>query len=397
MDAAVGSLPEIEITQRAARRVRAGHVWVYRSDVKKKPRLRAGEVVHVVARHRSGGTNHLGTAFFSPDSLITLRLITRDRTEPDADFWRSRIQRAGDLRSGWLGDDTAVRLIFSEADEFPGLIVDRYDDVLVMQTLCAGTERLKDLLVGLLRDLYSPRAIVERNDSSVRRLEGLDEATGVLFGKLDGPVEIREGGLRMLADPLSGQKTGYYLDQRENRIRSASYARGRCLDVFSYQGGFGLHLKKGGAAEVTLVDQSRRALEAAEAAARLNRLEVRTRTANAFDFLKSQQAEKEEYDLVVLDPPAFAKNRDAVPQAVRGYKEINLRALRILAAGGILITSSCSYHMLPEHFEEVLQDAAHDAGRTVQVLERRSQSRDHPERLGFPESRYLKCYILRAL
>ncbi len=390
-------IPEIEITQRAARRIRAGHVWVYRSDVKNKHRATAGDVVHVIVRHRSGGTNLLGTAFFSPQSLITLRFITRDRVEPDADFWRARIQRACDLRSEWIGGDTAVRLVFAEADELPGLIVDRYDDVLVMQTLCAGSDRLKDLFVDLLKDLFSPRAIVERNDSSTRKLEGLDEATGVLFGKLDGPVEIEEGGLRMLADPLAGQKTGYYLDQRENRVRSESYARGRCLDVFCYQGGFGLHLKKGGAREVTLVDQSRRALEAAEAASRLNKLEVRTQVANAFDFLKSRQAEKERYDVVVLDPPAFAKNRDSVSRAMRGYKEINLRGMRILNAGGILISSSCSYHMRPEHFEAVLLDAARDAGRVVQVLERRSQPRDHPERLGFPESRYLKCYILRVL
>jgi len=390
-------IPEIEITQRAARRIRAGHVWVYRSDVKKKHQAAAGDVVHVIVRHRSGGTNLVGTAFFNPHSLITLRFITRNRVEPDQDFWRARIQRASDLRSEWIGADTAVRLIFSEADEFPGLIVDKYDDVLVIQTLCAGTDRLKDLLVSLLKDLFSPRAIVERNDSGARKLEGLDEVTGVLSGKLDGPVEIEEGGLRMLADPLSGQKTGYYLDQRENRVRSEAYARGRCLDVFSYQGGFGLHLKKGGAREVTLVDQSQRALEAAEAAARLNKLQVRIQVANAFDFLKSQQVNKERYDVVVLDPPAFAKNRGAVPKGVRGYKDINLRGMRILNEGGILITSSCSYHMLPEHFEEVLLDASRDAGRTVQVLERRSQSYDHPERLGFPESRYLKCYILRVL
>jgi 23S rRNA (cytosine1962-C5)-methyltransferase len=397
MDTAVAAIPEIEITQRAARRIRAGHVWVYRSDVKKKHRAEAGDVVHVVVRHRSGGTNRLGTAFFNPKSLITLRFISRERVEPDPGFWRARIQRAADLRSRWAGEDTAVRLVFSEADEFPGLIVDRYDDVLVIQTLCAGTERLKDLFVELLKDLYSPRAIVERNDSGSRKMEGLELETGVLAGRLDGPVEIHEGGLRMLSDPLSGQKTGYYLDQRENRVRSGYYAQGRCLDVFSYQGGFGLHLKKGGAEEVTLVDQSARALETAEAAARLNRLEVRTLAANAFDFLKSQQTKKESYDVVVLDPPAFAKNRNAVPQAVRGYKEINLRAMRILNPGGILISSSCSYHMLPDHFEEVLGKAARDAGRTVQVLERRSQSRDHPERLGFPESRYLKCYILRVL
>lgn len=397
MDAAVGSLPEIEITQRAARRIRAGHVWVYRSDVRKKHRAEAGDVVQVVARHRSGGVNQLGTAFFNPRSQITLRFISRERVEPDAAFWRERIRRAAGLRSRWADEDSAMRLVFSEADEFPGLIVDRYDDVLVVQTLCAGTERIKDLIVELLKDLYSPRAIVERNDTGSRKMEGLDEVSGLLFGKLDGPVEISEGGLRMLSDPLSGQKTGYYLDQRENRERSGHYARGRCLDVFCYQGGFGLHLKKGGAEEVTLVDQSARALEVAEAAARLNLLEVRTHSANAFDFLKSQQTKQERYDVVVLDPPAFAKNRDAVPQAVRGYKEINLRAMRILDAGGILITSSCSYHMLADHFEEVLQDAARDARRTVQVLERRSQSRDHPERLGFPESRYLKCFILRVL
>lgn len=391
------NLPAVEISPKAARRLRAGHVWVFRQEIRRRHGARTGDIVRVQTRHGSGGSNHLGVAFYNPASLIALRLITREQRVPDRAWWYEMLERALRWRQRRSSHGNAARLVHAEADGIPGLVVDRYDDVAVVQTLCAGTDRLRDLWVELLVELLAPRAVVERNDSSTRKLEGLAERTGVLAGHLDGPVEIREGSLRLLVDPLEGQKTGSYLDQSENRVRVASYGTGRCLDVFSYQGGFGLHLKQAGAAEVTLVDQSGRALQAAEANARLNGLEVKTRAANAFDFLKAQQVAGEQYDVVCLDPPAFAKNRDAIPRAARGYKEINLRAMRLLPPGGILITSSCSYHMQPEHFEEVLLDAARDTGRTVQIVERLSQGRDHPERLGFPESRYLKCMVLRVL
>lgn len=391
------SLPIVEISPKAARRVRAGHVWVFRQEVRRRRGARNGDIVQVQSRHRSGGSNHLGIAFYNHESLIALRLISRHQVEPDRAWWQAVLEQALQLRALRSGQGNAARLVHAEADGIPGLVIDRYDDLVVLQTLCAGADRLKPLWVELLGELIAPRAVVERNDSSTRRLEGLPERAGLLAGHLDGPVEIREGGLRLLVDPLEGQKTGTYLDQSENRVRAAAYGAGRCLDVFSYQGGFGLHLGQGGAAEVILVDQSELALEVARANARLNGLEVTTRAANAFDFLKSQQVAGERYDVVCLDPPAFAKNRDAIPRAARGYKEINLRAMRLLPPGGLLITSSCSYHMHPEHFEDVLLQAARDTGRTVQILERRSQGRDHPERLGFPESRYLKCLVLRVL
>ncbi len=392
------TLPEVTINSRAAHRLRQGHVWVFDSDVRDDGGAADGDLVRVISRHRSGGANPLGLAFYNSRSMIRLRLIDRKVVEPDRDFWRARLQAALDLRATLAdGRDTAGRLVYSEADGLPGLIVDRYDDVLVLQTLSAGADRMLDVWLELLAELVEPRAVVERNDTNSRKLEGLESRAGVLFGEIDGSVEIREGGLRFIVDPLAGQKTGWFLDQRENRIQAASYARGRCLDVFCYQGGFGLHLARGGADEVLLVDQSERSLEAARAAAESNGLEVDTHAANAFDFLREQQAAGERWDVVVLDPPAFAKNRASVERAARGYKEINLRAIKLLAPGGVLITSSCSYHMREQHFEQLLLAAGQDAGRALQVLERRTQSRDHPERLGFPESRYLKCFVLRVL
>jgi 23S rRNA (cytosine1962-C5)-methyltransferase len=393
----INALPVVAISPRAAKRLRAGHVWVYRSEVIDPGGAQPGDIVAVEGAHPSGGRNPLGVAFYNAESLITLRLISRERIAPDADFWCRRLMSAIALRTQLCGTDTLGRLVFSEADGIPGLIVDRYADVVVLQTVCSGADRLLPLWTELLTDLCHPQALVERNDVSSRTLEGLPGRAGLLTGSLSGPVQVREGNLTILIDPLAGQKTGAYLDQRENHLRAAAYARGRCLDVFSYQGGFGLHLKKAGAEEVTLVDQSDRALEAARATAAQNGLAVQTIAANAFDFLHEQQTAGAHYDVVVLDPPAFAKNRAALPKAVRGYKDLNLRAMRLLTSGGILITSSCSYHLLPTHFEQVIQDAASDAGRTLQIIERLSAARDHPERLGFPESHYLKCLILRVL
>lgn len=387
------------ISGRGAKRLRTGHVWIFDSDVRDPGRAQAGDVVRITNRHH-GSTTELGMAFFNPASLIRLRLIDRNVSKPDRAFWRARLQSALALRRELSAQaaeaDTAGRLVFSEADGIPGLIVDCYGDVLVVQTLSAGADRLMDTWLELFAELLGPAAVVERNDTRSRKLEGLEKRSGVVRGRLDGPVEISDGGLILQVDPLSGQKTGYFLDQRENRVRAADYARGRCLDVFCYQGGFGLQLARGGAEQVLLVDQSERSLRMAEQAAERNELAVETRSDNAFDFLREQQSSGERYDVVVLDPPAFAKNRAAIEPAARGYKEINLRAIKLLQPGGLLITSSCSYHMHQDHFEQLVLDAGQDAGRPLQVLERRSQARDHPERLGFPESRYLKCLVLRA-
>lgn len=393
-------MPELlplEVTPRAASRLRAGHPWVFAADVHESKEAQPGQVVRLEVRHRGGGRNLLGRAFYSPKSLIRLRLIDREGGAPDRDFWRARLRQALSLREALRTPDNALRLVFSESDALPGLVVDRYADVLVVQFLCAGTEALREMFLDLLEELLHPRAIVERDDTHARELEGLPEKDGLVRGTLDEPVEILEGGLRLRVDPRAGQKTGHYLDQRENRQAAAAYARGRCLDAFCYQGGFGLHLARGGAEAVWLLDQSEEALRAAREHADRNKLTVETRAGNAFDVLRELHRAAEKFSVVVLDPPAFAKNRAALAGAVRGYKELNLRAMHLLEEGGTLITSSCSYHMLPERFEEVVQQAARDAGRRLQLLERRSASRDHPERPGFPEARYLKCLILRVL
>ncbi len=396
----MSSLATVVVNGRAARRLRQGHVWIFDSDVRDTDDAKAGDVVRVATRHKSGGVNELGIAFFNPDSMIRLRLIDRKVCKPDRDFWRHRLLSALSFRKTLANQDSlddVGRMVFSEADGIPGLIVDKYAKVLVIQTLSAGADRLLPMWLELLDEMLSPDAIVERNDTHSRKLEGLDVRSQVVSGKLDVPVLVHDGGLEFEVNPLLGQKTGYFLDQRENRLRAAEYAVGRCLDVFCYQGGFGLQLARGGADEVVLVDQSARSLQMAQNAADRNSLKVRTEVANAFDFLRDQQVDGEKYDVVVLDPPAFAKNKNSIERASRGYKEINLRALKLLNPGGVLITSSCSYHMSEEHFGQILLSAGMDAGRTLQVLERRSQARDHPVRLGFPESHYLKCYVARAL
>ncbi len=390
------SLPEVEISSRGAKRLRAGHVWIYRSDVLDS-KADAGDVVRVVARHRSGGRNVLGVAFYNPESLICLRFFHRQDSEPDVPFWRAQLKAAFDWRKRIGIGDGLGRMVYAEADNIPGLIVDRYEDVFVLQTGCAGADRLLPLWVDLLKELLQAKVVVERNDTSVRRLEGLEKRSGVLAGQLDGPFQVKYGGLIWPVDVLTGQKTGMYLDQRENHLRAAEFAKGRCLDVFSYQGGFGLHMARGGAGQVTLVDQSEKALAAASETAELNGLEIGTVAGNAFDFLREQQSQGARYDMISLDPPAFAKNKHAVEKAYRGYKEINLRAMKMLEPGGLLFTSSCSYHLPPEGFEQMLEDAAMDAGRDVQIIERRFQSSDHPERVAFPEASYLKCFILRML
>ncbi len=391
------SYPRVRISARGADWLRSGHPWVFRSEIVEDSGAESGELVQVSVRRRSGGGVFLGQAFYSSKSLIALRLITTQDQPCDRDFWRGRLQRAIELRRALGGEDTAGRLVFAESDDIPGLIVDRYADVLVLQTLCAGVDRLKETWLELLRELLEPAAVVERNDTGSRKLEDLPVRAGVLRGELRRPLEVRLGGLLRLVDPLEGQKTGAYLDQRENYLRAARLTRGRCLDAFCYQGGFGLALKQAGAEEVVLLDQSEKALQLAAADAERNGLRVETRQANVFDQLHAWKKAGESFDLVVLDPPAFAKNRESVPAARRGYKEINLRAMQLLKSGGVLVTCSCSHHMQEQQFEAVLLDAAVDSRCRLQIIERRGAAADHPVRLGFPESGYLKCFILRVL
>lgn len=378
----------------AARWREGGHPWIYRSDVLIPPESEAG-AVHVV--DETGG--RVGTALWSPASQIALRFVSRSAITPDAGFWRDRIAAAVRYRESLAPDATAYRLVHAEADGLPSLIVDRYGDHLVVQLLSAGLEAYRTEIVAGLVEVCGPSGVLARNDVPVRRLEQLGEEVELLHGTVPDEVEVREGAVRYLAAPWAGQKTGAFLDQRENRARAGELARGRVLDCFAYHGSFALHLA-GLADHVTAVDSSADALARARDNAalngeRANRIEFTE--ANAFDFLRTQDSEREQYDTIVLDPPAFAKRKDAVQAALRGYKELNLRALRILRPGGILCTFSCSYHISAWLFREMLESAAADAARPVRWLEWRGQASDHPEVVQIPESSYLKGAVLQVV
>ena len=384
--------PVVEITRRGAERLHKGHLWIYRSDVAKAPGASAGDVVAVV----DGRRRFLAKAFWSARSQIALRVVTRDEEPVDAPFLAGRLASARGLRERAFPGETAWRMVHGEADLLPGLVVDRYGDTFVVQTLVPATERRKDLLADLLVSGHGASVVVERNDVRVRELEGLAQVKGVLRGAAPGATEYREGEVLLRVDVLEGQKTGAFLDQRENHVRAGEYALGRCLDCFSYAGGFALQLARR-AAQVTAVEMQPTASGLLRANAALNgtsNLEIVEQ--NAFDYLRDRSEEAPAWDLIVLDPPAFAKNKESMAGARRGYKEINLRALQILKPGGILITASCSYHLSEALLEELVLEAARDAGREVQLLERRGAGRDHPVLLGVPETRYLKCLVARV-
>ncbi|MGB9919797.1 MAG: class I SAM-dependent rRNA methyltransferase [Moorellales bacterium] len=344
----------------------------------------------------------LGRGYFNPTSTIAVRLLTRRKEAVDRGFFHRRLVRAWEYRRRLLSglDTDAVRVVFAEADFLPGLIVDKFADHLVLQTLTLGMERWKSTLAELLDELFRPRGLYEKNDAGVRAREGLSPQQGWIKGGPDPIVTIREHGLRFYVDLVRGQKTGYFLDQRENRAALRGLVEGaRVLDAFCYTGGFALHAAACGAREVLALDLSEEAVALAEANARLNHLADRCRfyVANAFDELRNLERAGESFEVVILDPPAFTKSKSALEGAWRGYKEINLRAMRLLAPGGFLITSSCSYHLPEEQFLEVVRAAARDARRTLRLVEMRRQSRDHPVLLEYPESYYLKCLILQVL
>lgn len=340
----------------------------------------------------------IGTALWSPHSQISLRMLTTEPRWIDAAFWAERVDRAVAYRDALAPDATAYRLVHAEADGLPSLIVDRYGDYLVVQLLSAGLEAFRGEIIDALKARLEPRGILARNDVSVRRRERLDQEVELLYGDVPETVEVREGDVRWLAAPYTGQKTGAFLDQRENRMRAGALARGNALDCFSYHGSFALHLARNGA-HVTAVDSSAEALERARENAAMNGLEDRIDRveANAFDLLRELESRGERFDVIVLDPPAFAKHRQNVDAAFRGYKEINLRAMRILAPGGHLLTFSCSYHVGPKAFRTMLEDAAADAGRPMRWVEWRGPAPDHPEIVQIPESAYLKGAILQAV
>ncbi|PYV65900.1 MAG: SAM-dependent methyltransferase [Acidobacteria bacterium] len=439
------SYPIVTISRRGGERIRAGHVWVYRSDVVETASAAPGSVV-LVQEQANATSNRpadrgvratqilsdkhvrprrtvparpariLGTALYSSASEIALRMISRGPVEGFHQLLRERIRAAIAYRQGFVRDTNAYRVIFSEGDFLPGLIVDRYNDILSLQVLTQAMDAasLRDIFLEELKLAFQPRAIVERVDARVRKLERLEEReSGVIWGEFTvettvptqaeengAPLihtqlstEFQMNGVRFRFDALGGQKTGAFLDQRENYAAAAQYARGETLDVFCYQGGFALHLAEQ-SGKVTGVDSSRPALEIAEKNAALNGREIEWIEANAFDLLRDYSDAGNKYDCIVLDPPPFAKSRQNLATALRGYKELNLRALKMLKPGGILVTCSCSYHVSAPDFMEIVAAAALDSHRIVRVLENRGQAKDHPSVLGISETAYLKCLIL---
>lgn len=395
----MASMQTVRVNKRGADRVRHGHLWIYRSDVVDVD-AEGGSVIGV----KDERGNFIGRAFYSATSQIALRFLTQTNEEIDRDWWRCRILDAA-ARRHISTDTNAYRLVYSEGDLLPSLIVDRYNDVLVLQTLSQGTESLKSTFTEILIEEFQPRAVIERNDARVRELEGLPLIAATVYGEAPDEFEILQHGLRFVVSPGAGQKTGSFLDQRENRLAARAAAQTtnpkmtnhrRALDCFTYNGAFALHLANV-CEEVIGIDISADAVAAANQNAELNNLtNVEFREANVFDALREFETRGERFDAIVLDPPAFAKNRASLKSAVRGYKEINLRALKLLNPNGVLITCTCSYHVSEDLFLEIVDQAANDAHRRVQVIEKRMQASDHPVLLGMPETYYLKCVICRV-
>ena len=384
-----------KVNKRGADRVRQGHLWIYQSDLVDVD-AEGGSIITV----KDERGNFIGQALFSDSSQIALRFLTQSKEDIDREWWRRRITEAA-ARRHIPPDTNAYRLIYSEGDLLPSLIVDRYDEVLVVQTLSQGTDALKPLLIEILIEEFNPRAVIERNDARVRELEGLPLLAGTVYGVAPEELEILQHGLRFQVEPLGGQKTGSFLDQRENRLAARAAAqttnKTRALDCFTFNGAFALHLAQV-CENVIGLDISADAVAAARRNAELNALDnVEFREANVFDALREMETVGERFDVIVLDPPAFAKNRASLKAAIRGYKEINLRALKLLNPGGVLVTCTCSYHVSEELFLEILAQAAIDARRRLQIMEKRMQATDHPVLSGMPETYYLKCVIARVM
>lgn len=386
------SQPIVVVNGRAEDRLRAGHPWIYRTDVV-SVHAEGGSTVAV--RGPRGRT--LGFALYSERSQIALRMLTHGDAPAGPDLWRERIRAAIAFRRALNIDATACRLVHGEADLLPSFVVDEYDRYLVVQALSQGTERLLPELVGMLTEELHPVGVLARHDQRVRQLEGLDQSVEVLAGEVPDEVTIRDGDVEFGVDLRRGQKTGLFLDQRENRAAARAYAHGRFLDCFSYHGSFALQLAPRCDAVVAIDVSDEAVTRLAQNALRNGLTNIEARVANVFDELRRLERAGEQFDLIVLDPPAFAKSKDAVDKAAAGYKEINLRAMKLLRAGGVLVTCTCSYHVSEAEFGEIVLDAALDARATMAVLEKRMQARDHPVLLGVPETYYLKCFMLRKV
>jgi 23S rRNA (cytosine1962-C5)-methyltransferase len=380
----------VRVTARGAERWVRGHPWIYRSDV-----VEEAAAPGLVPVHDPRG-RFIGQALYSPASEIRLRLLERTDRPIDGAWWRERLAASAARRSGL--DATAYRLVHGEGDALPSLVVDRYDRWIVAQILSAGLETVRETIVDALDELFRPEGILLRNDAAVRRREGLDDTVTLARGSVPREVEVREGDVRYLAAPWEGQKTGAFLDQRPNRLLAGALAMpgGRALDCFAYHGSFALHLARR-AGSVLALDASGEALARGAANAALNGLtNIEWREGDAFETLRTFARERERFDTIALDPPAFAKNRGAVPAALRGYREINLRAMRSLAPGGTLLTASCSFHVRLPEFLTMLTDAAADSGRRIHLRRILGQGEDHPEVLTIPETSYLKGAVLQA-
>lgn len=380
----------VKVNRKAAARAASGHPWLFLSDVVDAKSATPGEAVHVT----DDRGKFLGVAHYSSTSQISLRLLTSRRENIDRDFYLRRLRQALAHRDRVVENTNACRLVSSEGDLLPGLIVDRYGDHLVLQSLTQGMSRAQEEIVSCLTELLTPAGILARNDANVRRLEGLPQEVKVLTGDIPEKTTIEMNGLKLTADLLKGQKTGTYLDQRENYLAAARYARGRVLDCFSSTGGFALNTAKH-ADRVDAVESSPLAIETAKANAAANGISnIDFRQADVFDYLSGRDAR---YSMIILDPPAFAKSRKQIDDAARGYKDINVRALRMLEPGGVLVTCSCSHHINEAALFEIMAEAALDTGKTLRVLERRTQAADHPILLTVPETLYLKCLIFEVL
>ncbi|MDA1185432.1 MAG: class I SAM-dependent rRNA methyltransferase [Acidobacteria bacterium] len=386
------TIPSVTISARGEQRVRAGHPWIYRTDVI-DARAEGGEIVQVLgSRHRT-----VGHALFSDRSQIAIRMLTGGDAPAGLPLLRARLDHAIAFRDRLALDASAFRLVHGEADLLPSLVVDRYGDYLVVQALSQGMDRLLPDITAMLVEALAPAGILARNDPKVRLLEGLEQSVEVLHGEVPESVVVREGPVAYEVDLRRGQKTGLFLDQRENKEAAARYAQGTLLDCFSYQGGFALRLA-GQCSRTEAIDVSEDAVARIRANAERNNLpDLEARVGNVFDELRRLERTGERYDTIVLDPPAFAKNKAALANARAGYKEINLRAMRLLSPGGYLITCSCSYHVTEAMFAEMLHEAALDSRTPVSLVEQRTQGRDHPVLLGVPETHYLKCFILRRV
>jgi 23S rRNA (cytosine1962-C5)-methyltransferase len=385
-------MPSVTISPRGEQRVRGGHPWVYRADVVDVD-AGPGDIVQVLGPRR----RTIGYALFSDRSQIPIRMLTHGEAQADAALLRARLDRAVRFRETLQLDATAYRVVHGEADLLPSLVIDRYGDYLVVQALSQGMDRLLPSVTVMLVDIFAPAGVLARNDPKVRALEGLEQTVEVLHGTVPDAVAVREGPVEYEVDLRRGQKTGLFLDQRENREAAARYAHGRLLDCFSYNGGFALRLARQ-CPEAEAIDISADAVARIQSnAARNGVSHIQAREANVFDELRRLEKAGARYDTIVLDPPAFAKNKASIPNALAGYKEINLRAMRLLRPGGYLVTCSCSYNVNEQMFGAVLHEASADSRTPVAVVEKRMQGRDHPVLVGVPETYYLKCFILRRV